>query len=213
MRTLALPTAVLAGAVLLAGCGGGSDGGRPVPVGGDSSSSTTSDTPSATAATSPSAPAESAQTTGASPKKAQVVVVPGSFGSNQAVQGLVQSYPLYFQALVSKDDTILRTKFPSFFYSDVSQEIVDARTQGWEMKPPGSVVVRGVITQPNNVIRLTLCRSQTTQYWNPRTKQWVVAAPQGSPQVIDMIKTGLGWRPYRLAPTKGVTCAGVRYPA
>lgn len=139
-------------------------------------------------------------------------MVPGNFGTNPAVQGLVQTYPLYFQALVSKDDTVLRTKFPLFFYSDTSQEILDAQAQGWVMKPPGSVVVRGVENQPSGIVRVTTCRSQTTHYWDPRGKKWTVVAPNGTPQVIDMIKTGLGWRPYKLAPSKGVKCAGVRYP-
>ena len=38
-------------------------------------------------------------------------------------------------------------------------------------------------------------------------------APKGSPQVIDMIETGIGWMPYRIGPSSGVNCAGVRYPA
>ncbi|TDD59920.1 hypothetical protein E1263_13210 [Kribbella antibiotica] len=197
----------------MAGCGGAAnDGGSPVPVGG-SSSSTTTGTPSATLSAPTAVPSDSVQPTSAPPKKAQVIMVAGNFASNPAVQGLVQSYPLYFQSLVSKDDKILRTQFPSFFYSDVSQAIVDARTQGWVMKPPGSVVVRGVQNQPNNIVRVTTCRSQTTQYWDPRGKKWSVVAPNGTPQVIDMIKTGLGWRPYKLAPSSGAKCAGVRYPA
>ncbi|GAA1672579.1 hypothetical protein GCM10009745_14200 [Kribbella yunnanensis] len=214
MRTVVLPTAVLAGAVLLAGCGGAdNDGGRPVPVDGGSSSSTTAGTPSAPASNPTNATSEPVQPTSAPPKKAQVIMVPGNFAGNPAVQGLVQSYPLYFQALVSKDDTVLRTKFPLFFYSDTSQEILDAQAQGWVMKPPGSVVVRGVQNQPNGTIRVTTCRSQRTHYWDPRANKWTVVAPNGSPQVIDMIKTGLGWRPYKLAPSKGVKCAGVQYPA
>jgi hypothetical protein len=214
VRSVVLTVAALSGAVLLAGCGGSdTDGGRPVPVGGGSSSSTTSDTPSAPSSQPTTAPSEPVQTTNAPPKKAQVIMVPGNFAANPAVQGLVQSYPLYFEALVSKDDTVLRTKFPLFFYSDTSQAILDAQAQGWVMKPPGSVVVRGVQNQPNGTVRVTTCRSQTTQYWDPRGKKWTVVAPNGSPQVIDMIKTGLGWRPYKLAPPKGVKCAGVHYPA
>jgi hypothetical protein len=75
------------------------------------------------------------------------------------------------------------------------------------------VVVLGVQSQSDGTVRVKTCRSQTTQYWDPKAKQWTVVAPKGSPQVIDMIRTGLGWLPYRLAPSKGVNCARVNYPA
>ncbi|WP_242001852.1 hypothetical protein [Kribbella steppae] len=218
MRSLALPAAVLAGALLLTGCGGGNstDGGRPVPVDGSgdpSTSTSTSSTPTAGATTPTAAPSEPTNTTTAAPPKAQVVVVPGNYSSNPAVQGLVQSYPLYFQALVARDDSILKKSFPSFFYADTSQAIKDAQRNGWVMRPPGSVVVLGVQSQSNGTVRVKTCRSQTTQYWDPKAKAWTVPAPSGSPQVIDMIKTGVGWLPYKLASSKGVTCARVRYPA
>jgi hypothetical protein len=170
--------------------------------------------PPTAGATTPATTASKPTTTATTaPRKTQVYVVPGNYASNPAVQGLVSSYPLYFQALVSKDDTILKKRFPSFFYADVSQAIVDAQRNGWVMRPPGSVVVLGVQNQPDGTVRVRTCRSQTTQYWNPSAKQWTVVAPKGSPQVIDMVKTGLGWLPYRVAPSKGVTCARVNYPA
>ena len=81
------------------------------------------------------------------------------------------------------------------------------------MRPPGSVVVLGVQSQPQGVVRVKTCRSQTTQYWDPKSKRWTLNAPKGSTQVIDMIKTGIGWMPYRIGPSSGVNCAGVRYPA
>ena len=216
VRSPLLPSAVLAGALVLTGCGGGNpnDGGRPVPVddpGG--SSSTTSSTPTTGASTPTTVPSQPKTTATTAPRKVQVTVVAGSYRSNPAVQGLVQSYPLYFQALVTRDDTILKKSFPSFFYADTSQAIVDAQRNGWVMRPPGSVVVLGVQSQSDGTVRVKTCRSQTTQYWDPKAKQWTVVAPQGSPQVIDMIKTGLGWLPYRLAPSKGVNCARVNYPA
>jgi hypothetical protein len=37
--------------------------------------------------------------------------------------------------------------------------------------------------------------------------------PNGSPEVIEMVKTGIGWLPYRLATSTGVKCGGVHYPA
>jgi hypothetical protein len=207
---------VLAGVLLLTACGGGdsNDGGRPVPVGGDSGTTTSSSTPTTSSAeptTEPSQPTTTTKPTTSS--KAQVIVVPGNYGSNPAVQGLVRSYPLYFQALVSKDDTVLKTSFPAFWYADTSQAILDAQRNGWIMRPPGSVVVLGVRSQPDGVVRVKTCRSQTTQYWDPKSKNWTVVAPKGSPQVIDMIRTGLGWLPYQMAPSTGVNCAGVRYPA
>lgn len=212
----AIPVVALAGVLLLSACGKDStDGGRPVPVGGDAGT-TTSSTPSAepTKATSsaPTAPATTAKPTGPVAKK-QVIVQPGNFASNAAVQGLVTSYPLYFKALVDRDDTILKKQFPSFFYADVAQGIQDAKRNGWVMKPPGSVVVVGTSNTPDGTVAVRTCRSQTTQYWDPKARKWTVVAPQGSPEVIEMVKTGMGWMPYRLATSKGVNCAGVHYPA
>jgi hypothetical protein len=212
VRSLAVPAAVLAGALFLTGCGKGSnDGGLPVPAGGDAST-TTSSTPS-TGTTEPTTPSQSATTTKPTTSAdAQVIVKPGNYSSNAAVQGLVRSYPLYFQALVTKDDTVLRKQFPSFWYADTSQAIVDAKRNGWVMRPPGSVVVLGVKSTSDGTVVVTTCRSQTTEYWDPKANNWSVVAPHGSPQVIEMIQTGLGWLPYRLATSKGVNCAGVHYP-
>jgi hypothetical protein len=214
VRRFALPVAALAGILLLTSCGKDSnDGGRPVPAGGDSGA-TTSSTPSASTSgpsTEPSKPATTAKPT--VQPKAQVIVQAGNFASNLAVQGLVTSYPLYFQALVTKDDTILRKQFPSFWYADTSQAIVDAKRNGWVMRPPGSVVVLGVKSKSDGTAVVTTCRSQTTEYWDPKAKNWSVVAPKGSPQVIEMIQTGLGWLPYRLATSKGVNCSRVHYPA
>jgi hypothetical protein len=209
VRRFALPAFAMVGVLLLSACSKDTnDGGRPVPVGGDSGT-TTSSTPS----TAPSS--EPSTTTTAKPTATakQVIIQPGNFASNPAVQGLVTSYPLYFQALVSKDDTILKKRFPSFFYADVSQGIQDAKRNGWIMKPPGSVVVVGAKSTPDNTVAVQTCRSQTTQYWDPKTQTWTVVTPKGSPEVIEMIKTGIGWLPYRLATSKGVNCASVRYPA
>ncbi len=214
MHRFAIPGVVLAAALLLTACQKDSgDGGRPIPVGGDSGTAT-SGTPSTSASepsTEPSQPATTAEPT-AKPKS-QVIIKAGNFASNPAVQGLVNSYPLYFRALVSKDDTILKKRFPSFFYADVSPGILDAQRNGWIMRPPGSVVVVGARSQPDGTVRVQTCRSQTTQYWDPKGRAWTVVTPKGSPEVIEMIKTGIGWLPYRLAPSKGVSCAGVNYPA
>lgn len=214
MRRFALPAFAVVGVLLLSACSKDTnDGGRPVPVGGESGT-TTSSTPSTAPSSAPAtttAPTTTAKPT--APTAKQVIVQPGNFASNPAVQGLVTSYPLYFQALVSKDDTILKKRFPSFFYSDVSQGIQDAKRNGWIMKPPGSVVVVGASSTPDGTVAVRTCRSQTTQYWNPKARNWAVVTPKGSPEVIEMIKTGIGWMPYRLATSKGVNCASVRYPA
>ncbi|WP_350276573.1 hypothetical protein [Kribbella sp. HUAS MG21] len=214
MRRLALPAAVLAGALLLTACGKDStDGGRPVPVNGDPGTTTSTTPPTTQPSSEPTTTAPTQPATTAKPTAKQVYVQPGNYADNPAVQGLMTSYPLYFQALVAKDDTILKKRFPSFFYADVSQGIQDARRNGWVMKPPGSVVVVGARSTPSNTVAVQMCRSQSTQYWDPKTRNWTVVAPNGSPEVIEMVKTGLGWMPYRLATSKGVNCAGVRYPA
>ena len=215
VRRFALPAAALAGALLLSACGGkdSNDGGLPVPAGNDSGTITSSTPSTGTSkpTTEPSQPTTTTKPTAA--QKVQVYVVPGNYESNAAVQGLVSSYPLYFQALVSKDDTVLKKSFPSFWYADVSQAIFDAQRNGWVMRPPGSVVVMGVQNQSEGIVRVKTCRSQTTQYWDLKAKNWIDVTPQGSPQVIDMVRTGRGWLPYRLAPSTGVSCSGVHYPA
>jgi hypothetical protein len=202
--------------MLLTGCGGGeADGGRPVPVepGGDSSTSSSTPSTSATTSAPTTAPSQPTSPTTTS-RKAQVIVVPGNYRSNPAVQGLVKTYPLYFQALVTRDSSIIKKNFPAFFYADVGLGIEEAKANGLVMRPPGSVVIVGIEPQKEfGIIRVKTCRSQRTQYWNPKTEVWDVVAPKGSPQAIDMIRTGLGWMPYRLGPSEGISCARARYPA
>ncbi|MET7282795.1 hypothetical protein ABZS29_31490 [Kribbella sp. NPDC005582] len=214
MRSASLTVAALVGAVLLTSCGGNStDGGRPVPVGGGGSESSSTSAPTASSATPTTQPSVPVETSSAPSKKAKVIVVPGNYASNPAVQGLVKMYPVYFDALIARDGNVMIKQFPAYFYADVSQVMVDAKLNGWVMKPPGSVVVRGISNQPLGVVRVKTCRSQTTQYWDPKKKGWTLIAPSGQPQAIDMIKTGLGWRPYRVGPSAGISCAGVKYPA
>ena len=90
----------------------------------------------------------------------------------------MKTYPLYFQALVARDDTIVRKSFPAFFYADISESILEAKRNGWLMRPPGSVVVLGVQSQPQGVVRVKTCRSQTTQYWDPKSKRWTRTPPR-----------------------------------
>ena len=214
VRRFALPAAVLAGVLLLAACGkDANDGGRPVPAGGDSGTTTTSSTPTTTESTAEPSQPPATTTKPTQAKKQLIYIEARNFNSNLAVQGLVNSYPLYFQALVSKDDTVLKKSFPSFFYADVSQGIFDAQRNGWVMRPPGSVVVVGVHTNKDGTVRVQLCKSQNTQYWDPKSKKFTEVTPKGSPEAIDMIRTGIGWLPYRLAPSTGVNCASVHYPA
>ncbi|MEV8371251.1 hypothetical protein AB0P21_00840 [Kribbella sp. NPDC056861] len=219
VRRSVVPAALLAATLLLSACGGSSDdGGMPVPVeGGDAPTMTLTPLPTAEPTPAPTGkqsgkPSVPATTAASVPPVGQVTVVPGNFANNPAVQGLVKSYPVYFSALVAGDSNIVKNNFPAYFYADVQQGIDEAKRNGWVMKPPGSVVVMGTSTQPLDVIRVKLCRSQTTQYWNPKTKGWTVTA-KGAPQVIDMIRTGLGWLPYQLAPSTGVNCTKVRFPA
>ncbi|MFF0268417.1 hypothetical protein [Kribbella sp. NPDC004536] len=213
MRRFAIPAA-LVGVLLLSACGKDSnDGGLPQPAG-ESGTTTSSSTPSAGPSQPTSAPTLPATTTQpTAPAAKQVIVQAGNYASNPAVQGLVTSYPLYFKALVDRDDTILKQRFPSFFYADVAQGIADAKRNGWVMKPPGSVVVVGAHSTKDGTVAVQTCRSQTTQYWDPKARNWTVVTPKGSPEVIEMVQTGMGWLPYRLATSKGVNCAGVHYPA
>jgi hypothetical protein len=219
VRRSVVPAALLAATLLLSACGGNSDdGGMPVPVEeGDAPTVTLSGSPSADPTSAPptsgkpSAPVSSALPK--PPAKAQVIVVPGNFASNPAVQGLVKSYPVYFSALVARDSDIIKNNFPAYFYADTSEGIDEAKRNGWVMKPPGSVVVTGTAAQPLGVVRVKLCQSQTAQFWDPKGKRWTVAAAKGTPQAIDMILTGLGWLPYRIGSPAGIKCTGVSFPA
>ena len=213
VRGLGIPALVLACALLLAGCGGSSQnrGTLPTPAGGDDTGSTGTPTPSTSKPTSkPTGPVKTP-----APAKAQIIVVPGNFADNPAVQGLVKTYPVYFRALVARDEKIVRDYFPGFFYADTAIGINEAKRNGWVMRPPGSIVVVGVEPQPNTTVRLKTCRSQTSQYWNPKTRRWVKVAPKGAPEVYDMAETGLGWMMYRLVNPipKPYSCASVRFPA
>jgi hypothetical protein len=214
VRRLGVPAAVLAAVLLLAGCGGSgtNDGGMPTPAGGGDGSTGTTGTPTPDASV--SKPTVVPTKTAAQPKT-QVIVDPGKFGENPAVQGLMRMYPTYFRALVAGDDKIVRDSFPGFFYADTAIGINEAKRNGWVMRPPGSIVVVGTEQQPYRVVRLKTCRSQTTQYWNPKTRRWVKVTPKGSPEVYDMVETGLGWMMYRLVTPipKPYSCATVRYPA
>jgi hypothetical protein len=216
VRRLGVPAIVLTVALLLAGCGdgGANKGGMPVPAGDDSSASTTG-TPTKSGEKPTTKPTEPVKTA-VPPARVQVrIVVPRNFADNPAVQGLVAKYPLYFRALVERNDNIVKTSFPAYFYLDVTDTIKTAKSSGWVMRPPGSVVVMGVGQQPHGVVRLSICRSQTTQYWNLKTRKWVNVTPKGAPDMIDMVETGSGWTMYRTVfpIPKPFSCANVHFPA
>ncbi|HEU4946244.1 MAG TPA: hypothetical protein VFT31_03725 [Kribbella sp.] len=210
MRRLGVPVLALLAGLVLAGCGGGSSNGTmPTPAGDDGSTSTTP-TPSGKPTSKPSDPGKTTPAKGA-----DVIVVPGGFSDNPAVQGYVNAYPVYFRALVQRDPKIIQANFPAYFASDVSPNIAGALRRGWVMRPPGSVVVVGVEQRPFGVVRIRSCRSQTAGFWNPKTRRWVQAAPKGVPETVDMVERGDGWTMYRwLQPVpKSFSCAKVHYPA
>lgn len=215
MRGLSLPAAVLTAALLLTACGDGGTNKGSLPEGVDDSTSTSSQTPGTS---DPSTPGETSkpgtpENTAPAPK-AQVVVVPGNFAGNPAVQGLVAKYPIYYKAQADRNDAVIKDTFPAYFYLDVTDNIKQAKSNGWVMQPPGSVVVMSVVPRPHRVVRLNLCLSQRTQYWKPKSRTWVKPAPQGLPKVIDMVETGMGWSMYReMKPDRPFSCAKVRFPA
>ena len=210
MRRLGVPTGALVVGLLLSGCGSGSNNGTMPTPADDGSSGTT--TPSKSVGK-PTARPTGAKTPSA--KGPQVIVVPGKFADNPAVQGYMRTYPVYFRALVERDSKIVLENFPFYFASDVSPNIAEARTSGWVMRPPGSVVVVGVEQRPFGVVRIRSCQSQTAGFWNPKTKSWVQEAPAGVPETVDMVERGDGWTMYRwLQPVpKPFSCAKVPYPA
>ncbi len=213
-----LPVVVL---TVVAACGGNDDGNRgglPEGVseepGGDRTITlgTPTPEPSTPSSTKPSKPVT---TVPPAAPPGQVTVVPGRFGAEPAVQGLIAKYPLYYQALVKRDSNIVKTNFPAFFYADTAINIDAAKASGWVMRPPASIVVVGTSKQPYGVVRLNLCRSQRLQWWNPRTRKFVVVAPKGTAEAIDMVRSGVGWTMYKVVRPvpKGINCAAVRYPA
>ncbi|GAA1572157.1 hypothetical protein GCM10009789_27140 [Kribbella sancticallisti] len=215
MRRLGAPALLLAATLVLAGCGGPetNKGGMPEPAGGGDPSTSTGNTPSTTPSAEPTTEPTAPATTAAPPRKAQVIVVPGNYAENPAVQGLVKNYPIYFSALVARDADIVKKAFPAYFYADVQLGIDEAKRSGWVMRPPGSVVVMGIKQEKFGVVRVQTCRSQTTQYWDPKAKQWALSGAKGVPQALDMIETGLGWTMYKIAPAGKLSCSKVRFPA
>ncbi|GAA1517330.1 hypothetical protein [Kribbella lupini] len=216
MRRPTLPAAVLVVALLLTGCGGGDTNKGSLPEGVDDPGSTsTGGTPGTGDPSTPGTTTEPSEPVKTPPAaKAQVIVVPGNFANNPAVQGLVAKYPIYYKARVDRNDSVIRETFPAYFYLDVTDNIKTAKTRGYVMRPPGSVVVMSAVNIPHGLVQLNLCLSQRTQYWNPGAKKWVKPAPQGLPQVIQMVKTGLGWSMYReMRPAKPFSCAKVPFPA
>jgi hypothetical protein len=212
VRRLGVPTGALVVGLLLAGCGGGSNNGT-MPTPADDGSSGTTTTPSKSVGKPTAEPTGPAKTRPA--KRAQVIIDPGNFADNPAVQGFVAKYPIYFRALVQRDSSIVRASLPAYFYTDTAAGIADARANGWVMRPPGSVVVVGIEQRPFDVVRVRSCRSQNTGYWDPKRKAWVRPAPKGTPDVIDMIERGDGWTLYRLIRPipKAFSCANVSFPA
>ncbi|WP_432935687.1 hypothetical protein ACQPXM_21350 [Kribbella sp. CA-253562] len=215
-----LPVVTLA---VLAACGGNGDanrGGMPegVEEQPDSPQTITLGTPTPPATSPSKRPGKPTKPTKTAPPpvaSSQLTVVPGRFGADPAVQGLVAKYPLYYQALVRRDSNIVKTSFPAFFYADTAINIDAAKASGWVMRPPASVVVVGTSKQPYGVVRLNLCRSPRLQWWNPKTRTFVRNAPKGTAEAIDMVRTGVGWTMYRVVSPvpKGINCSTVRYPA
>lgn len=195
---------------LIVGCGGGGGGSMPTPVDDEPSSTTPT-----TQTTTPSPAQSTASPSNPSAKRPLVYVVGGRYDSDPAVQGLKVKYPVYFRALVQRDSRVVAAEFPRYFYADTVALIDEARAGGWIMRPPGGVVVRALERRPGGIVRISTCRSQSTEYWNPKTRRWVISAPQGSADVVDMARRGSGWTLYRwLRPVpRPFSCAGVKYPA
>jgi hypothetical protein len=215
VRRLTFPAAVLAAALVLTSCGDGGTNNGSLPEGVGDTTSTSGDTPGTPDPSTPSTTAKPSAPVKTPPAaKAQVIVVPGNFANNPAVQGLVAKYPIYYKARVDRNDSVIKATFPAYFYLDITDNITTAKTRGYVMRPPGSVVVMSAVNIPHGLVQLNLCLSQRTQYWNPATKAWVKPAPRGYPQVIQMVETGLGWSMYReMRPAKPFSCAKVPFPA
>lgn len=202
---------------VVAGCGGNEPtGGAPTPVdpgtGGDPS--TTPSAPASTPTDKPSTPTTTSATTSTGPAR-QIIVVTHIFKNQPVVQAFAAAYPIYFKALVDRDDAVLRSTFPAYFHADVEAQIAVAKKAGWVMKPPGSIVLRKVEKQADGKVRIGSCRSQRTEYFDPATKKWIRSAPKGTPDVIIMAPLNDTFVMYRWMGSRnaGFTCAGIPYPA
>jgi hypothetical protein len=217
-RVIATAVATVALAVAATGCGeGGSTGGAPTPVD-DTAASDPTSAPSTPATSDAPNPSTATATATAAPKPGsarQIIVVTHKFQNIPAVRAFAAAYPVYFKALVDKDTDALRTQFPAYFYADTEAQITIAKDAGWVMRPPASIVLRIVETLPDGKVKISSCRSQRTEYWNPRANKWVRSAPKGSPDVIIMALRGDSWVMYRwmTSPPPTFGCGGISYPA
>ncbi len=206
-RRTGLVVALAAAFFTVAGCGGGgSSGGAPTPFADDSSGTPSSPTASAT-----SAPA-STKTSQPPVKRALVIVSPGKYGINPAVLGFTRTIQEFYKARMAHNPELMNAWTSSIFYTDNEAGILEAKTQGLVMRPPGKVVVRGVRKGPiAGSVTVDTCFGPTMAWYDPKKKRYTNDLPNGSPISMDMVSSGSAWQFYQARLGK-FSCASVKYP-
>lgn len=194
----------------IAGCNGDDDAGSgPTPFADDSSGTPSSPAESSEPAT--TEPTSAATTPPA--KKALVIVDPGSYKSNAAVQGFTRTIQEFYKARQAHNPKLMNAWTSSIFYTDNESGILLAKTQGLVMRPPGQVVIRGVRKGPiANSTTVEACFGKTMAWWDPKRQKYTNDLPNGSPISMDMTNAGSRWEFYQAR--KGTfSCTSVRYPS
>lgn len=198
-------------ALALAGCNGGEDAGSgPTPFEDDSSGTPSSPASSSNSTTTdPTTPATSQPPA----KKALVIVDPGKYRSNPAVQGFTRTIQEFYKARQAHNPRLMNAWTSSIFYTDNESGILLAKTQGLVMRPPGKVSVRGVRKGPiANSVTVDVCFGPTMAWWDPKRKKYTNDLPNGSPISMDITNAGSRWEFYQARKGK-FSCTAVRYPS
>jgi hypothetical protein len=209
-RRTGLVVALAAAALAMAGCGGNdSSGGGPTPFEDDSTG-----TPSGPATSDPATPAPSATKTAQPPgKRALVIVNPGSYRLHPAVIGFTRTIQEFYKARMTHNPRLMNAWVSTIFYTDNEPGILQAKSQGLVMRPPGRVVVRGVRRGPiAGSVTVDTCFGPTMAWYDPKKKRYTNDLPNGSPISMDLQNSGSRWEFYQ-ARLGRFSCASAKYPA
>jgi hypothetical protein len=201
---------LLATLAVVGGCGGGSSaGGSPTPFGDDSTSPASTAHPTPPATVRPSTPSPTITT---QPSNRLVIVNPGRFANSPAVGGFIAAVQVLFRARMTHNPNVMQGWAGALFRRDNDILIINARSAGLAMRPPGRIVVRGVRKGPiPNTTTVDACFGPTMAWYDPKRKRYTNSRPNGSPISMDMYGSGSRWLMYQ-AHIGTFTCATVKYP-
>lgn len=211
LRRTGFPAALAVVALLAAACGGDKSSGGPTPFEDDSSGTTPASAEPSTVTT-PTAP-ETSEPTAPPAKRAMVVVNPGKYRSNPAVAGFTRAIQEFYKARITHNPQAMNAWSSTIFYTDNEAGILQAKSQGLVMRPPGKIVVRAVRKGPMaNSTTVDACFGPTMSWFDPKKKRYTTDKPNGSAISMDMYNTGSLWQLYQAHLGK-FSCATTKYPA